>query len=72
MHNVGQVDSSANVIFLAADERYASPHTTFLFHGMNYTFSNPTVDFAVLRDAYLRSLFKTNCESKSYWSSGPE
>jgi ATP-dependent Clp protease protease subunit len=32
-HNIGAINSIANVVFLAGQERYASPHTTFLFHG---------------------------------------
>jgi ATP-dependent protease ClpP protease subunit len=34
MHNIGSVDSIGNVIFAAADERKATPHATFLFHGV--------------------------------------
>jgi len=34
MHNIGSIDSVANVIFHAADERYAAPHSTFHFHGV--------------------------------------
>ena len=37
MHNVGTVDSIATVVFLAGDERYASPHSTFLYHGVSFT-----------------------------------
>jgi len=37
MHNIGAINSIANVIFLAGEERYASPHTTFLFHGVTST-----------------------------------
>jgi ATP-dependent Clp protease, protease subunit len=33
-HNVGNVDSIGNVIFLAANERYACPHSSFMFHGV--------------------------------------
>lgn len=33
-HNVGNVDSIGNAIFLAGDERYACPHSTFMFHGV--------------------------------------
>lgn len=33
-HNMGQVDSIGNVIFLAGDERYMAPATSFLFHGV--------------------------------------
>lgn len=34
-HNVGNVDSIGNAIFLAGDERYACPHSTFMFHGVS-------------------------------------
>jgi ATP-dependent protease ClpP protease subunit len=33
-HNIGQVDSIGNVIFVAGEERYAVPSSTFLFHGI--------------------------------------
>lgn len=33
-HNVGNVDSIGNVIFLAGKERFATPHATFMFHGV--------------------------------------
>lgn len=33
-HSVGNVDSIGNVVFLAGDERYACPHSTFMFHGV--------------------------------------
>jgi ATP-dependent protease ClpP protease subunit len=38
MHNTGSVDSAANIIFLAADTRYASKHSSFLFHGTSQPF----------------------------------
>ncbi len=38
-HNVGNVDSAGNVIFLAADERYACQHSSFMFHGVGKEFS---------------------------------
>ena len=38
MHNIGTIDSIANVVFLAGDERYASSHTSFLFHGVTWGF----------------------------------
>jgi ATP-dependent protease ClpP protease subunit len=34
-HNVGNVDSIGNAIFLAGHERYACPHSTFMFHGFD-------------------------------------
>lgn len=42
MHNTGGIDSIANVIFLAADTRYASVHSSFLFHGVNWNFEAKT------------------------------
>ncbi len=33
-HNVGNVDSIANVIFLAGENRIASPPSTFMFHSV--------------------------------------
>jgi ATP-dependent Clp protease, protease subunit len=34
MHNIGQTDSVANVIFAAGDTRYAQTNSNFLFHGV--------------------------------------
>lgn len=42
MHNMGVIDSIATIIFLAGEERFASPHSTFLFHGVEWTFAQPT------------------------------
>lgn len=39
MHNIGSIDSIANVIFMAGEERIASPHSTFLFHGVKMEFN---------------------------------
>ena len=38
MHNIGSVDSIANVVFLAADKRYAAPYSMFLLHGITWGF----------------------------------
>ena len=35
-HNVGNVDSIANAVFLAGTKRYACPHSTFMFHGVGF------------------------------------
>lgn len=35
-HNVGNVDSIGNAVFLAGEIRYASPHSTFMFHGVGF------------------------------------
>jgi ATP-dependent Clp protease protease subunit len=42
MHNIGMVDSISNVIFLAADERYAVPYSSFLFHGVGFDIPQAT------------------------------
>lgn len=39
MHNTGSIDSIATVVFHAADERYASPQSSFLFHGITWNFN---------------------------------
>lgn len=36
IHNVGNVDSIGNAIFLAGARRYACPHSTFMFHGVGF------------------------------------
>lgn len=41
MHNIGVIDSITNVIFLAADERYSSPNSSFLFHGVGFDIMQP-------------------------------
>jgi ATP-dependent protease ClpP protease subunit len=35
-HNVGNVDSIGNAVFLAGEERFASPQSTFMFHGVGF------------------------------------
>ena len=44
-HNVGNVDSIGNAIFLAGEERYACQHSTFMFHGVG----SPTTALSALR-----------------------
>ncbi len=41
-HNVGNVDSIGNAIFLAGEERYACPHSTFMFHGVGFDIPGQT------------------------------
>jgi ATP-dependent protease ClpP protease subunit len=42
MHNTGVIDSISTIIFLAGAERYACPHSSFLFHGIQWTFEERT------------------------------
>jgi ATP-dependent protease ClpP protease subunit len=41
-HNVGNVDSIGNAVFLAGAQRYACPHSTFMFHGVGFDIQNGT------------------------------
>lgn len=41
-HNVGRVDSMANVLFLAGDERYACANSSFMFHGVGFKVGTST------------------------------
>ncbi|HLX69198.1 MAG TPA: ATP-dependent Clp protease proteolytic subunit [Verrucomicrobiae bacterium] len=41
-HNVGNVDSIGNAIFLAGSKRYATPQSTFMFHGVGFDIANRT------------------------------
>jgi ATP-dependent Clp protease protease subunit len=50
MHNTGAIDSIANVIFHAADERYANPHSTFLFHGVGMNLEKSTLNRSQLQE----------------------
>ena len=44
MHNTGNVDSIGNAIFLAADQRFACAHSTFMFHGVGFDVKNMRVE----------------------------
>jgi len=44
-HNVGNVDSIGNALFLAGAKRYACAHSTFMFHGVGFDVSNQNLRF---------------------------
>jgi ATP-dependent protease ClpP protease subunit len=44
MHNVGNVDSIGNAIFLSAKLRSACAHSTFMFHGVGFDVKNLRVE----------------------------
>jgi ATP-dependent protease ClpP protease subunit len=51
IHNVGNVDSSANAVFMAGHHRYACKHSSFLFHGIKWNFAQyQAVDGADLQE----------------------
>jgi ATP-dependent protease ClpP protease subunit len=41
-HNMGNVDSIGNAVFLAGAKRYACPHSTFMYHGVGFDVPQPT------------------------------
>jgi len=49
-HNVGNVDSIGNVIFLAGDPRYACPNSTFMFHGVGFDVQQARLEEKILRE----------------------
>jgi ATP-dependent protease ClpP protease subunit len=50
-HNVGNVDSIGNVVFLAGEERYSTKHSTFMFHGVAFNLTGPvSLDEKALRE----------------------
>jgi ATP-dependent protease ClpP protease subunit len=50
MHNMGNVDSIGNAIFLAGKERFSCPHSTFMFHGVGFDVSNARLERKVLEE----------------------
>jgi ATP-dependent protease ClpP protease subunit len=43
-HNAGNVDSIGNAVFLAGNKRYATKHSTFMFHGVGFTIQNQRIE----------------------------
>mgnify|MGYP001562549329 CR=1 FL=1 len=50
MHNIGQIDSIANVIFIAGQKRYAAPNSSFLYHGIVMNFNAGGVSRTILKE----------------------
>jgi ATP-dependent protease ClpP protease subunit len=44
-HNVGNVDSIGTVVFLAGEQRFACPHSTFMLHGVAMSTQAPASFF---------------------------
>ncbi|RFS80340.1 Clp protease [Leclercia adecarboxylata] len=49
-HNISNVESIANIIFLAGSERSANPISRFLLHPLLWGFGSPFADHARLRE----------------------
>lgn len=43
MHNIGNIDSSAVIVFLAGNRRLASPSSSFLMHGITWNYRSGAV-----------------------------
>lgn len=50
-YNVGNVDSIGTPVFLAGEERYACPHTTFMFHGVGFDVKSMRFEEKRLKEA---------------------
>lgn len=50
MHNTGTVDSIASVVFLAAEQRYSSEHSSFLLHGVTAHLSSTSCKLNTLKE----------------------
>jgi ATP-dependent protease ClpP protease subunit len=53
-HNIGQIDSIANVIFAAGSRRYANSHASFLFHGVSLHFEKVDLIESQLQEQHLQ------------------
>ena len=49
-YNVGSVNSIGNVIYLAGSRRYASPTSSFMFHGVGFDITNARFEEKNLRE----------------------
>jgi ATP-dependent Clp protease protease subunit len=52
-HNVANVDSIATAVFLAGDQRYTCPDSTFMFHGVRWGTGNTNPSEGELREYLL-------------------
>ena len=43
-HNVGNIDSISNAVFLAGSTRYSCCHSTFMFHGVGFDIVNQRLE----------------------------
>lgn len=49
-HNIGSVQSIANIVFLGADIRTCAPESSFMFHGFSWTFQQESLDEAQISE----------------------
>jgi len=51
-HNIGQIDSIAGTVFASGSPRYATPNSTFLFHGVSMNFEKISFIESQLEEQY--------------------
>ena len=56
-HNVGNVDSIGNAVFLAGEKRYACNHSTFMFHGVGFGIARLSVESSGSRVTHFTTPF---------------
>jgi ATP-dependent protease ClpP protease subunit len=49
-HNMGNIESSAMLLYLAADTRFAAPHSRFMIHNFNWSFAPGPVVHSDVRE----------------------
>jgi len=49
-HNVGNIDSIGNAIYLAGEDRYACEHSTFMFHGVAFSGDGTTFNAQLTKE----------------------
>src|SRR5579859_4221344 len=49
-HNIGNVNSIGNVLFLAGEKRVANANATFLFHGASWPVQQGALDLKQVRE----------------------
>lgn len=59
-HNIGNVESAAVLLFLAADTRLAAPHATFLLHPFHWTYAAGGYRTGVLQENFESLEFDIN------------
>jgi len=72
-HNIGAIQSIANIVFIAGHERTAAPQSSFMFHGFSWTFVQETLDEAQIAErtrhlATGRTEFMRIFEERTRWS----
>jgi ATP-dependent Clp protease protease subunit len=49
-HNIGNIESSAVLLYLAADTRFVAPHARFMIHNFNWSFASGPIMHSDVRE----------------------